>query len=66
MSCLSLVIILSRFQDSKRKFDKINLRFLDRIPNDLLANLSFKTESYHRSAFYLDQTLANRTEALRC
>ena len=34
------------------------LNFINRIPDESLANLSFNTGAYHRSAFYLDKTLS--------
>ena len=36
------------------------LSFINRIPDEGLANLSFYTGAYHRSAFYLDRTFINQ------
>ena len=35
------------------------IAFTSRIPDVSLANLSYSTEAYHRSAFYLDKTFAS-------
>lgn len=45
---------------TKDKHYQAVLSFINRIPDEGLANLSFYTGAYHRSAFYLDRTFVNQ------
>ena len=45
-----------------KEYRRVRL-FLDQISDESLANLSFMTGSYHRSAFHLDRSLAGVPEA---